>query len=48
MPYESLRDFLSRLEAAGQLRRVSVPVDPHLEMTESWLADEVANLSVRN
>jgi len=34
MPYESLRDFLNRLEKAGQLRRVSVPVDPHLEMTE--------------
>ncbi|MET1028997.1 MAG: UbiD family decarboxylase [Dongiaceae bacterium] len=34
MPYESLRDFLTRLEKAGQLRRVSVPVDPHLEMTE--------------
>ncbi|HVI92189.1 MAG TPA: UbiD family decarboxylase, partial [Dongiaceae bacterium] len=34
MPFDSLRDFLNRLEAAGQLRRVSVPVDPHLEMTE--------------
>ena len=34
MPYESLRDFIARLEQAGRLKRVSVPVDPHLEMTE--------------
>ena len=34
MPYESLRDFIQRLEQAGRLQRVSVPVDPHLEMTE--------------
>ena len=34
MPYESLREFIQRLEQAGRLRRVSVPVDPHLEMTE--------------
>jgi 4-hydroxy-3-polyprenylbenzoate decarboxylase len=34
MPFDSLRDFLNRLESAGQLRRVSVAVDPHLEMTE--------------
>ncbi|MDY0884011.1 UbiD family decarboxylase [Dongia soli] len=34
MSYDSLREFLTRLEQAGQLRRVSVPVDPHLEMTE--------------
>jgi 4-hydroxy-3-polyprenylbenzoate decarboxylase len=34
MPYDSLRDFISRLEQAGRLKRVSVPVDPHLEMTE--------------
>jgi len=34
MPYESLRDFIARLEQAGRLKRVTVPVDPHLEMTE--------------
>ncbi|WP_096704528.1 UbiD family decarboxylase [Magnetospirillum sp. 15-1] len=34
MPYESLRDFISRLEKAGRLKRVSAPVSPHLEMTE--------------
>ena len=34
MPYDSLRDFIARLEQTGRLRRVSVPVDPHLEMTE--------------
>lgn len=34
MPYESLREFIQRLEANGRLKRVSVPVDPHLEMTE--------------
>jgi 4-hydroxy-3-polyprenylbenzoate decarboxylase len=34
MPYESLRDFIARLEQSGRLKRVSVPVDPHLEMTE--------------
>ncbi|EME71661.1 3-polyprenyl-4-hydroxybenzoate decarboxylase [Paramagnetospirillum caucaseum] len=34
MPYESLRDFVTRLEKAGRLKRVSAPVSPHLEMTE--------------
>src|SRR5690348_16765746 len=34
MPYDSLRDFLARLEAAGRLKRVTVPVDPELEATE--------------
>ena len=34
MPYDSLREFMHRLEQAGRLKRVSVPVDPHLEMTE--------------
>jgi 4-hydroxy-3-polyprenylbenzoate decarboxylase len=32
--YHDLRDFIGRLEAAGQLRRVAVPVSPRLEMTE--------------
>ena len=34
MPYASLRDFTDRLEAAGRLARVTVPVSPYLEMTE--------------
>ena len=34
MPYESLRDFIQKLEGSGRLVRVSAPVDPHLEMTE--------------
>src|SRR5207248_3737216 len=34
MPYASLRDFITRLEAAGRLRRVTAPVSPYLEMTE--------------
>jgi 4-hydroxy-3-polyprenylbenzoate decarboxylase len=34
MPYASLRDFLTRLEAAGRLARVQEPVSPVLEMTE--------------
>ena len=34
MPYDSLRDFVRRLEETGRLRRVTAPVSPHLEMTE--------------
>jgi 4-hydroxy-3-polyprenylbenzoate decarboxylase len=34
MKYRDLRDFLQKLEQAGQLKRISVPVDPCLEMTE--------------
>src|SRR5258707_3960056 len=34
MPYASLRDFITRLEAAGRLQRVAAPVSPYLEMTE--------------
>ena len=34
MPYESLRDFMTRLEQSGRLARVAAPVSPHLEMTE--------------
>ncbi|MEM1139377.1 MAG: UbiD family decarboxylase [Pseudomonadota bacterium] len=34
MAYKSLRDFLDRLEAAGELVRVSEPVSTVLEMTE--------------
>src|SRR5919206_712779 len=35
MPYSSLRDFMSRLEASGRLVRVRAPVSPTLEMTET-------------
>ncbi len=39
MKYKDLRDFTSQLETMGELRRVSVPVSPVLEMTE--LCDRV-------
>jgi len=29
-----VRDFVTRLEAMGELKRVRTPVDPNLEMTE--------------
>ena len=34
MAFASLRDFLQRLDAEGLLKRVALPVSPHLEMTE--------------
>src|SRR5450755_3336966 len=34
MPYRDLRDFISQLEALGELKRIAVPVDPKLEMTQ--------------
>ena len=34
MEYRDLRDFLRALEAAGELKRIATPVDPHLEITE--------------
>ena len=34
MAYRSLRDFIVKLEAAGELVRVSEPVSSVLEMTE--------------
>jgi 4-hydroxy-3-polyprenylbenzoate decarboxylase len=33
MAYRDLRDFIAQLEASGELRRVTAPVDPRLEMT---------------
>ena len=33
MTYKDLREFIAQLETAGELRRVSQPVSPHLEMT---------------
>lgn len=34
MKYRDLRDFLDKLEARGELRRIDMPVSPRLEMTE--------------
>ena len=34
MKYRDLRDFIARLEAAGLLRRIGLPVSPQFEMTE--------------
>jgi 4-hydroxy-3-polyprenylbenzoate decarboxylase len=32
--FRDLREFISTLEQSGELKRISVPVDPYLEMTE--------------
>ncbi len=34
MRYDDLRDFIRQLESMGELKRVTVEVDPRLEMTE--------------
>ncbi len=34
MKYSDLRDFISQLEALGQLKRISAPISTHLAMTE--------------
>ena len=34
MHYQDLRDFIAQLETIGELKRIRVEVDPHLEMTE--------------
>ena len=34
MKYRDLRDFIAQLEQRGELKRISHPVDPKLEMTE--------------
>lgn len=39
MAYRDLRDFLALLEQKGQLKRIAIEVNPHLEMTE--IADRV-------
>jgi 4-hydroxy-3-polyprenylbenzoate decarboxylase len=39
MKYGDLRDFIGQLEARGELKRITVAVDTHLEMTE--IADRV-------
>jgi 4-hydroxy-3-polyprenylbenzoate decarboxylase len=32
--FKDLREFIAALEKSGELRRIAVPVDPYLEMTE--------------
>ncbi|HEX6007993.1 MAG TPA: 3-octaprenyl-4-hydroxybenzoate decarboxylase, partial [Burkholderiales bacterium] len=34
MKYRDLREFMTQLEARGELKRIGVEVDPRLEMTE--------------
>src|SRR3954452_13398006 len=34
MRYRDLRDFIGQLENQGELRRITAPVSPNLEMTE--------------
>lgn len=34
MKYKDLRDFIKQLEIQGELKRITIPVDPYLEMTE--------------
>ena len=34
MKYSDLRDFINKLKQSGELTEVSLPVSPHLEMTE--------------
>ena len=34
MKYSDLRDFINKLKQSGELAEVSIPVSPHLEMTE--------------
>ena len=40
MPYEDLREYISALERAGELKRIGVEVDPALEISE--IADRVS------
>lgn len=39
MAYESLQEFVKKLEEKGELKRIQTPVDPELEITE--IADRV-------
>ncbi|MBV9404732.1 MAG: menaquinone biosynthesis decarboxylase [Acidobacteriaceae bacterium] len=34
MAFDNLRDFIRALERSGELKHISFPVDPHLEITE--------------
>src|ERR1700710_2097726 len=42
MAYNSLGDFIGRLDKAGELKRIKTPVSPHLEITE--IADRVMKM----
>jgi 4-hydroxy-3-polyprenylbenzoate decarboxylase len=42
MAYDSLGDFIKRLDRAGELRRIKRPVSPHLEIAE--IADRTMKL----
>jgi 4-hydroxy-3-polyprenylbenzoate decarboxylase len=42
MAYADLRDFIARLESAGELVRITAPVDPHLEITA--ITDHISKL----
>src|SRR5215470_1814176 len=33
LTYRDLREFMGQLEQGGELKRVALPVSPHLEMT---------------
>ena len=42
MAYKDLKEFIDRLEAAGELKRISTPLNPELEVTE--VADRAMKL----
>jgi 4-hydroxy-3-polyprenylbenzoate decarboxylase len=42
LPYTDLRDWIKQLDKAGELRRITLPVSPYLEMAE--IADRTAKL----
>ncbi len=42
MAYRDFQDFIAQLEQAGELRRITAPVDPYLEITE--IADRVMKM----
>lgn len=43
MVYRDLREFLTQLEQGGELRRITEPVSPQLEMTA--LCDRVLRVN---
>src|SRR5579872_5101240 len=46
MPYDTLPEFLTALESAGELRRIKTSVDPVLEVAE--IADRVSKAPDRD